>query len=453
MYRNLTQELQGWAQDRQPIPLLLRGARQVGKSYLVEDFGNTHFDNMVIVNFELQPELKDCFDQLNPNFILNQLETRLNQTITPGKTLLFLDEIQECPKAIMALRYFKEKLPTLHVISAGSLLEFVLHDADFRMPVGRVQYLYVKPLSFKEYLRAIQHDKLVEYIEELDWETTIPQNLHNQLLNLVRQYCILGGMPAVIQRYCETQSWQEAQKIQTTLLNTYRNDFGKYAKHVNHRNLETLFSKAPGFVAQQFKYVSIDREIQAREIKAALEKLCLAGVIQKIKATSGVQLPLNSTINEKKFKLLFLDIGLVKRATGLSTTVLLQDDLLLINRGAITEQFVGQELLAAYDPYDLAELFFWARDKAGSQAEVDYVIQVAGEIIPVEVKSGSTGRLRSLKLFMEERGSKIGIRVSQQPLMREENILSIPLYLVSEIERLTEKLGRKRPPGSLFVKN
>lgn len=437
MKRLLSESLKLWKNKKNRMPLLLRGARQVGKTFLIEKLGETEFNkNILSINFEQKRHLQACFESLEPQKILNELELLTEQKIIAGETLLFLDEIQECPKAIMALRYFKEQMPTLHVIGAGSLLEFTLNDDDFRMPVGRLEFLYLQPLSFLEFLEAKGTPIILEQLKNFNLKNTPSENVHQHLLQLVREYTLLGGMPAVIQKYLDTQSFLEAQHMQSFILNAYRGDFGKYAKKTIHVNLQILFDKAPGLIAQWFKYNKVNPDIPPKEIKAALTQLKHAGIIYPVHACSASGLPLVTTSNEKKFKLLFLDVGLAKRASRLDSDVLLREDIFLLNGGALVEQFVGQELMAYQDSHEPPELFFWAREERNSSAEVDYLYVLNGHIFPIEVKSGATGRLKSLRLFMEEKKSKIGIRISETPLSFEHNILSVPFYLVSEIPRL-----------------
>lgn len=440
MKRNIEKKLLSWKEQKNRLPLLIRGARQVGKTYLVEKFGRTHFKSLIAINFELQPEFCRCFDNLHPQHIINMINLLTNQTIIPGETLLFLDEIQDCPNAIKALRYFKEKLPALHVIGAGSLLEFTLNDASFRMPVGRVQFLYLRPLSFQEFLNATGHSQLQQYLTHLTLTDPIAAPIHKQLLKLVREYIVLGGMPAVLQEYINSEDFAACQAIQSSLLQTYRHDFGKYASKTHHKYLQRLFEKAPGLVAQHFKYVSVDPEMRSRDIKSALEMLQYAGLIHFVYATTASGIPLRSLINTKKFKLLFLDVGLIKRATKLEAELLMQNNLLLINRGLIAEQLVGQELLAYSDHFDDGELYFWSREQKSSTAEVDFVITIGPHIYPIEVKSGTTGHLKSLKLFMDEKSAAVGIRISQHPLSFHEKILSVPLYLIGELPRLVNRV-------------
>ncbi len=440
MNRDIEKKLLYWKNSKDKMPLLLRGARQVGKTYIVEKFGKSHFSNIVTINLEQSSHLNPCFNSLEPNKIITELELLTEKKIIPGKTLLFLDEIQECPKAIMALRYFKEQMPQLHVIGAGSLLEFILNNENFRMPVGRVEFLYLQPLSFTEFLEATNHGMILEQLKKFTLNEPPSSSIHQHLLTLMKEYTILGGMPAVLNKYLLTNSFLEAGYIQSSLLDSYRRDFGKYAKKTIHLNLQLLFEKAPGLIAQWFKYKNVDPNIAPKDIKAALIQLVQAGIIHLVYASNASGIPLITTQNEKKFKLLFLDLGLAKRACRLDAELLLKEELLLLNNGALAEQLVGQELLAYQDQHFIPELYFWIREQKNSSAEVDYLIIIDGQIIPLEVKSGATGKLKSLKLFMAEKKSKIGVRVSQHGLSFENNVLSVPFYLLSELDRLVKGL-------------
>ncbi len=439
MYRDIELNLLEWKNQQEHMPLLLRGARQVGKTFIVEKFGKENFEEVVTINFELQPEMIRCFNNLDPIEIINAIFLASNQKITPKKTLLFLDEIQDCPNAIRSLRYFKEKCPQLHVIGAGSLLEFILNDADFRMPVGRVQSLYLKPLSFKEFLVGSGNEQLREFIEQINIDATIPTVAHEKLLKLLRDYMILGGMPSVLKKYFTTQNMSECQQMQTVLLNTYRQDFGKYAKKTDHRYLQRLYEKIPGLVGCNFKYSKVDPDMRSRDIKDALYMLQNAGITYLVYCTAASGVPLASFVNEKKFKVLFLDIGLMTCAGKLNMEILRNEDILLADRGMLAEQFVGQELLAYGSPFDESSLYFWSREQRNSMAEVDFVTTVDAEVIPIEVKAGTTGRLKSLHLFMAEKKSLCGIRLSQQTMSRVNNVISLPLYMVGEISRMIKQ--------------
>lgn len=445
MKRTLFNNLLSWKDLPGRMPLLLRGARQIGKTYLVEAFGQAHFPKFHNINFELEPEYQQCFETLDPHKIIEAIAGLSGQKIEPGKSLLFLDEIQISPRAIMSLRYFKEKMPELHVIAAGSLLEFTLRDKEFSMPVGRVEYLYMKPLSFREFLIVSGYDALLEAIQLATFQKPISDVFHNKLLQLIRDYLLVGGMPAAVAQYITQGQFESAQRQQTIILSTYRDDFSKFSKLNDHKYLQKVFEKTPALIGQQIQYTKIDSDFRSRDLKRAIYDLSSAGVIYSINGTPAAGLPLNAMINEKKFKLLFLDVGLVNRTMRLTANDLNNEDITIINSGAIAEQLVGQELLAYMEPHDVAELHFWTRDKVGSQAEVDYVVTVNSTIVPIEVKAGVTGSLKSLHMLMHERKLPVGVRVSQQPLYKDASIVSIPFYMLSELNRLILEVLNAHP--------
>lgn len=434
MYRDIEKELLLWKESKHRYPLLLRGARQVGKTYIIEKLGKT-FDAFEMVNFEAQPEAHACFETLDPAVIIQKLELLTNRPITLGKTLLFLDEIQNCPKAILALRYFKEKMPELHVIGAGSLLEFALIKGKFSFPVGRVQFIYLHPLSFREYLMGLKYS---HSLEDATPSRPVPEQIHQELIHHIREYYLVGGMPAVVGRFIQDRSFLEIGKIQEILLSTYRADFSKYATEAEQKYLHILFDGIHAQIGEQFKYSTIDPHLKSRELKIALQHLERAGLLHLVTATSASGIPLSSQVKRHKFKPIFLDIGLVQRALKVDPNIILKTDLLQINSGALAEQFVGQELLAYGDFFQEEHLYFWEREKTSSSAEVDYVICLDRHIIPVEVKAGASGHLKSLMQFMNEKKSPLGIRISQKSLSYEDKILSVPFYMIEAIPRLVK---------------
>jgi predicted AAA+ superfamily ATPase len=439
MKRTLEAELVRWKNNTLRLPLILRGARQVGKSYLIESFGKAHFQSLHVLNFEFEPQLKTCFESNDPSRIIASLEVVLNTSIIPGQSLLFLDEIQECPKALIALRYFKEKLPELHIIGAGSLLEFTLREEAFSFPVGRVQFLYLKPFSFYEFIIGIKEDKLAQSLVESSILPPPPQAIHDYAMSLFRKYLFIGGMPAAIQTFTERQSFLDTKRVHQVLLQSYQADFGKYATKAQHKYLQRFFEKAPAIVGQHFKYVEVDSEARARDLKVALQQLTWSGLIHPIYETHASGIPLQSQIDEKKFKLLFLDIGLLQTAGKIDPQTIFEEEIIQIRSGALAEQLVGQELLAYSDSYEPPQLYFWKRENKNSKAEVDYVVQIGTHIIPLEVKSGKTGHLKSLHRFMEDKKSPLGVKVSGAELSLEKNILSVPFYLIHQLPRLIQE--------------
>jgi predicted AAA+ superfamily ATPase len=435
MHRDLESELLRWKNATEHMPLLLRGARQVGKTHLAKSFAQKHFEQALVINFEKEEKYKLAFETFEPNEILNRLYLQSGQRVTPGKSLLFLDEIQECTNALKALRYFKEDMPDLHVIAAGSLLEFALNNDNMRMPVGRVESLFLKPLSFYEYLTALGLQHLRDYLKHVT-PSNIEPLVHDELCHHLRHYFFIGGLPDVVNEYVVSRNFERVQAKQLNLLQTYRDDFGKYAGRTKHQYMQKILKEAPGFIGEKFIYSRIDPDIGSREIKDALGYLVEAGLLYKVHHTPASGLPLGALMHEKHFKVLFLDIGLANSTSQLSPELFLQKDLMLLNRGSQAEQFAGQELLAYRKPYMQSELFYWDRQNPGSSAEVDYVINVNDRIIPIEIKAGKTGSLRSLQLFLNEKNYSLGIRLSLKPLELNHRIFSVPLYMIAEIPRL-----------------
>ncbi len=439
MKRDLERDLFNWKEQKDRLPLLLRGARQVGKSYVVEEFGKKAFKNIVTINFEFRPELKQCFTTFDPIQIINKLRLLTGENIEAEETLLFLDEIQECPDAIMALRYFKERHDRLAVIGAGSLMEFALNSSDFKMPVGRIQFIYLEPLSFGEFLTASGNELLRRHLLEIRLNSVFDDTIHQKLMDLLRTYLIVGGMPAVVKEYLENRNLLNCQRIQNSLLQAYRSDFGKYAKSSELKYLQKVFDEAPRLIGNRVKYSNIDPHSKSRDIKQAFNLLKLAGIVYPVYATAASGLPLGAQANEMKFKLNFLDTGLMQNACGLQAELTVTNNFFQINSGAVTEQLIGQELRAYFDRYLKPSLFFWARDKKSSSAEVDYVAAADSLILPIEVKAGKTGTLKSLKLFIEEKKSLFGIRFSQEKLSLHNKVLTLPLYMAEQMKRLARE--------------
>ena len=436
--RHIDRYLMQWAKQAKRKPLLLRGARQVGKTSAVKQLGKT-FEHFISINLELETEFHRCFQDLAPQAICNAISFIKGEDILPGKTLLFIDEIQAYPKAITALRYFYEDMPDLHVIGAGSLLEFTLNHEHISVPVGRVEYLHMGPCSVNEYLDAILSPTAQQQLAHFTLQSPPPEVVHQTLLKHVQNFMIVGGMPEALAAHIEQQDWSQIQRIQNAILQTYRDDFGKYASLAKQPYLQTVFQQAPGMVGQQIQYKKIDPDARARELKQAIVLLEYAGLVKRIFASNASGLPLRNTLNEKKFKWQFLDVGLVQRALGIEAHTLLQQDMTLINQGALAEQLVGQLLLSQQDPYTTPELYFWARDARGSQAEVDFLTHLNGSLMPLEVKSSAVGHLKSLKHLMAEKQLPLGIKISSAPLAQQGDILNIPFYLLHRWPELVQE--------------
>ena len=427
MHRYIIAELKDWKTKRRRKPMLLRGARQVGKTWLVENMANEVFESLIKIDFEENIELVSLFEgDLDPQKICAELELRTGIDVVAGKTLLFFDEIQICPRAIMALRYFYEKMPELHVIAAGSLLEFALSEISF--PVGRIQSLEVHPMNFAEFLLALGNKKAAEICHGPI--TNVSESTHKFLIEQLRIYWLVGGMPECVKEYIETKSIKKAAEVQDEICETYKMDFRKYKPKTDVNCLASVFAGIAAGVGQQIKYTGLAKDYTIPTIKKAYNSLVLARIAQKVKSVSTPGIPIEVHASEKKFKSLFLDIGLMYRMMGLDyNEALSHKNLLSIYRGQLAEQFIGQEFAAATNK----ELYYWSRDAKNSNAEIDYLIQFEGEFVPVEVKDGPSGKLRSLHLYRKayNPSGSVVFHAGMKGSLKEENIFFLPLYFAT----------------------
>jgi len=425
MKRHIEANLLDWKTSSHRKPLIVRGARQVGKTYSIQKFGQEFFDHILTVDLEKNRNWHHIFStDLDPNRILSELEILLNEKIVPGKTLLFFDEIQSCPRAIMALRYFYENKPELHVITAGSLLEFAMSEISF--PVGRVQFLEMYPLSFAEYLLAIGRSEAANKV--MSEPQPLSDAIHKLLLDELKKYCFIGGMPESVQVYIDSKSLQESLLVHQELCNSFRHDFSKYAPRADPHCLDAVFSGIARNIGRQIIYSHLAEGYTHPTIKKAFNTLCMARVAKKVPSANPSGLPLEATASSRKFKALMVDIGLWQNLSGIHIeTEYHKADLLSIFQGAMAEQFVGQEIMVSQN----SDLYFWARHAKSSTAEVDYLVVINGHIVPVEVKSGAAGRLRSLHLLLESYPNcPYGIVFSSSPYaeLPGQKLKFIPLY-------------------------
>jgi len=441
--------LKNWLTDPGRKPMVIRGARQVGKTWLVRELAKETGKRLIELNFEKNRQHLTFFESNDPNVILKQLASSLNLTIDPDQTILFLDEIQVVPLLLSKLRWFAEDLPQLAVITAGSLLDFVLDSHEFSMPVGRITYMHLEPLTFEEFLDANKKTQLVNYLQNFNWQEPIPLALHLQLMDLFKEYLIIGGMPAAVYSWTEQNSLLKISQIHHDLLGTYRDDFAKYAGKIALSHLDDLLVSIPKMLGDKFVFSRVNKEIQTATLKAGLTLLCQARIAHKVFATAGNGTPLAAEVNDKFFKVIFLDVGLVSGMLNLKLDKIHDIlDINLINSGGISEQVAGQ-LLRSLEPFFVAPaLFYWMREQKNSNAEIDYLIQHGNEIVPIEIKSGSTGSLKSLHLFMALKKLSRALRInSDLPSIvnvktkthREEieyKLYSLPFYLIGQIHRL-----------------
>ena len=431
MKRLIDYHLSEWKVSTHRKPLILRGARQVGKTHAVRTLGKS-FENFVEINFEFNPDIQIIFEKnLDPVRIIQELSLSTKQKITPGSTLLFLDEIQVQPRALTALRYFYEMMPNLHVIAAGSLLDFAIEQVG--IPVGRVQSLYMYPVSFMEYLASQGYTLLLKSFIQNSTDR-FSTAIHDKGLALLGEYLGLGGMPEAIQSWIDQEDPLSISTIHQTLLDTYRQDFNKYAKEHQIKYLELLFNTIPSQVGNKFKFSAIPGEYRKRELSPALDLLVTAGIVHRVYHSSGQGVPLGATTNPDDFKSIFLDIALGQALLGNDYAQwFINPHKEFINKGPLVEAFVGQEILAYENPIMKKNLYYWHRESRSSQAEVDYLIQKNTEVVPVEVKSGSGRTLKSLQLFLEShQASPYGIKFSTQEYSFYEKIYSYPLYAIAQ---------------------
>ncbi|MBN2683399.1 MAG: ATP-binding protein [Bacteroidales bacterium] len=433
MLRNITNKLIAWKDNASRKPLIIRGARQTGKSYSVLDFGKKYFTGQThVINLEKNPDFHFIFEQnLDVSRILTDLEILTGKRIVPGQDLLFIDEIQACQKAITALRYFYEQKPELHLIAAGSLLEFSLRDISF--PVGRVQLINMNPMNFDEFLIATGNDVLAEKLRQKPTQLSMPIN--NMIKEELKKYFFIGGMPECVRTYRETNSLHEVFKVQSDLIDTFRQDFSKYAPHSDKTCLNGVFKSATTFVGKQIKYSGMVEDFTMPTIKKAFNLLETARLFKKVIAANPEGLPLGGDSSEKIFKVIMLDIGLLSKLSGINVSEEFKNShLLSVFNGKMAEQFIGQEIVAAGND----NLFYWSRQEKSSSAETDFLIEKNGQIIPVEVKSGSKGRLKSLHLLLKTYTNIKKAYVfsdSETINLTDDKIQFFPLYYIGSLIR------------------
>jgi len=427
MKRTIEKAFLDWKRDPKRKILLLRGARQVGKTYSMRELGKT-FSSFLEVNFEENPQIKSFFEKsLNPQEIIEKLSIYFGTAIIPGESLLFFDEIQACPQALESLRFFYEKIPGLHVSAAGSLLELAIADLP-SFGVGRIESLFMYPLTFAEFMAAAGDQQLNSLIAEASPENPLDSIIHEKILAKLRIFQIIGGMPEVAKDYLETKDFNRCQKKLDNLVTSWVDDFAKYKKRSPVLRLQEVFKAIVFQTGSKFKYSSIANG-RTESYKDALELLIKAGLAYKVCHTSARGLPLGAQINEKKFKVLIFDSGIYQRILSLNLSEYMTSDMQqLINKGHLAELFTGLELIKSASPYSYPELFYWHREEKSSNAEIDFVVQGKKGVVPLEVKSGTKGQMQSLHIFLNERNLSTGVRISAENFSRYDKIQTIPLY-------------------------
>ena len=452
--RHIDAYLTEWKESNRRKPLLLRGARQVGKSRSIRHLGES-FEYFVEVNFETRPELRQIFRELSDvKEISSRLSTILNTPIVEGKTLLFLDEIQSCPEALHSLWSFKENMPFLHVAAAGSLLEFTLKNMT-SFGVGRIRSMFMYPMSFDEFLTASGYEVWVDKKNSADYEHPLPLELHQSLVQQFRSFLMVGGMPASVEAWVESHDYLQCTEEQADIQQTYYDDFAKYSEKISPQLLRNTLRSVVMQIGCKFIYNKVEGGYSANDVKQALTMLCDAGLVKMVQHSAGNGLPLGAEVNDKYRKYLYLDSGLLLRvldmemgsANALTELILAGAAEDLVNKGQITEMVAGWEILKAMTPRTSHDLYYWENTTDGSSSEVDYLINHNLQILPIEVKSGTSGKMKSLRYFMNKKHSLLAKRsslenfgvlnfIDAQDSMYPDTVKSIyihPLYCLSTI--------------------
>ena len=434
MRRVILSTLKDWKLEKNHKVLLLRGARQVGKTFIVRELAKD-FEHFLEVNFEKNPDINSFFDQnLDPDRICTNLAAYYGIPVIDGKTLLFFDEIQSCPKAIESLRFFYESKPGLHVIAAGSLLEFALEDLT-SWGVGRIRSVYMYPMSFDEFLLANKEDALIELKKNASDVNPLNSAFHEKLKEYLKRFLMIGGMPEAIKTYIGNSSdINLVQNVLSDITISYNDDFAKYKSRVPVLRLREVMGSVVKQSGGKYIYSKAGPLSNPAQAKEALDLLEMAGLVYKVYHTSGQGIPLGFGVNYKVFKALLHDNGIFQQLAGLRLSELLMaNNIDMLNKGNIAEAFAGVEMIKYSNVLEKRQLYYWHREKRGSTAEVDYLIEQQGQVVPVEVKSGSSGKMQSLNLFIDEKKSSKGIRISLENFSQYGKILVVPLYAVSNL--------------------
>ena len=434
MKRTLIHELLVWKEKENRKPLILKGVRQCGKTYLLKDFGNRYYDNVAYFNFEETDSLISVFEKdYDTKRIILELELFLGKSIKPGSTLIILDEIQECGRALTAMKYFCENAPEYHIVCAGSLLGIALQQ-QLSFPVGKVDFLTLYPMSFSEFLRACGSETLADYVNTFRKGDTVPEPIGAKLTTFLRQYYITGGMPEVVSTWQKTNNIEEVERVQQNIINSYELDFAKHAPTKDFPKLTAIWRSIPEQLAKEntkFIFSHVKKGWRSKDLEEALEWLIAAGLVYKVCKIEKPFIPLSSYADDTSFKLYMADIGILRKLSKLPYEVILDATPNYKEfKGSLAENYVLCELVKSVDE----TLYYWS---SGNTAEVDFILQSGSEIVPVEVKSERNVKARSLAEYRKKYTPKYSVKTSMKNETNGEEVLNIPLYLISALERFT----------------
>ncbi len=431
--REILSQLKAWKDNPRRKPLVLQGARQVGKSWVLRRFGTECYDDTVYINFDTMPAWKEEFRRTKePGKIVSAIELVLGKTVSPPSTLIILDEIQECNDAINSLKYFCEDAPQYSVVCAGSLLGVALNRSDASFPVGKVDFMTLYPVSFPEYLQAVD-PSLYQSYAKIEGMTAIPEVLHQRLTDAYKVYLALGGMPEAVSLYADTHDWQQVGAVQQAVLQSYSLDF---SKHINNKDIPRVFQVWENLQDQlaredkKFRYADIRQGARAREYKAAIEWLCLAGLVHRVYAVETPRLPLSAYKNSRAFKLYMNDTGLLYRKFDLDPTTAMHGNSLFTEfKGILSENYVLLSLVRQFGN----KQYYWT---SGNSAEVEFLLHWQGQVVPIEVKAEHNVKAKSLALYRSKYSPAVSVRLSTLNMRQDADLLNVPLYLADKLKTL-----------------
>jgi len=432
MYREKMEELIKWKKSKNRKPLIIRGARQVGKTWIMKEFGKKYYEKCAYINFDDNTRMKNLFEEdFNLENIILGLQIESGVKIEPENTLIILDEIQETPKALKALKYFCENANQYHIISAGSLLGVAIHEGT-SFPVGKVDFMDLMPLSFFEFLKAINENDLLKLLRLNDFDMI--KVFKTKLKEYLKMYYYIGGMPEAVENYIQNKNLDEVRKTQQKLLDSYEQDFSKHAPSNVVPRIRQLWNNIPTQLAKEnkkFIYGLVREGARAREYEIALSWLIDCGLVYQINRVKTSKIPLSAYQDFNAFKLYILDVGLLSAKANIDAKTLLEGNEIFEEfRGSLTEQFVLCQLKECTN----LDVFYWSPEKGTS--EVDFISQIKGENVPIEVKAGENLQAKSLKVFFEKYNSKCNVRTSMSDYRKDDWIINIPLYCIGNIEKI-----------------
>lgn len=432
MYRIAIEKLLKWKQSKYRKPLIIEGARQVGKTWLMKEFGRQAYSDTVYINFDSNSRMAELFaSDLDTDHLIMGLELYVGHKIDPDHSLLIFDEVQEVPRALSALKYFNENAPQYHIICAGSLLGIALHQGT-SFPVGKVDFLKLYPLSYKEFLMASGKEQFARLLDQQDYQMIT--SFKQTYIDALKQYYFVGGMPEAVQSFVENKDFNEVREIQKRILTAYEQDFSKHAPNEIVPRIRMLWNSIPSQLAKEnkkFIYGLIREGARAKDYETALMWLSDCGLVHKISRVNGVGIPLRAYEDLKAFKLFVVDIGLLGCMAGLRQRTLLDGDGLFTEfKGALTEQYVCQQLKTVED----LDVYYYTNDRGS--CEIDFVVDTGERIVPVEVKAEINLRAKSLKVYQEKFEPEISVRTSMADYKRQEWLVNLPLYAIDQINRI-----------------